>query len=177
MTKLETFIAFIAGSGSLCCLIAAMNTDFNSFVYKRKSKVPMWAWLVLACVLFAVCNTAKAQTDSRWRLVPGIDSLVTGPLSDVRYMAGLRSAKNQQMRDCAWELARRSSEIDAMSTARIAMQKELDKSNRTINEAMEQADRMNERANKAEAKVKRRKPIPLILAGTALGFILSNQLR
>ena len=153
---------------------------FVIFVLRKKRRAKERA-LIIALLLIIIslmlANDAKAQTDSRWRLVPGIDSLVTGPLSDVRYMAGLRSAKNQQMRDCAWELARRSSEIDAMSTARIAMQKELDKSNRTINEAMEQADRMNERANKAEAKVKRRKPIPLILAGTALGFILSNQLR
>lgn len=146
-------------------------------VFSKKKRGTERALIMMMLFILLVKIEAKGQNDNRWRLVPGIDSLVTGPLSDIRYMAGLRAAKNQQQRDCAWMLARREAELMAMRDARIVMQKALDKSQRTINEAMDQAERLNERANKAERKAKRRQPWAYVAAGVIGGFILNNSTR
>lgn len=174
MTKLETFIAFTAGIGVVFCCIGGVHA-IDAKNDGKNPKMPVWAWFLLTCLLFGTCNSAIAQTDNRWRLVPGIDSLVTGPLSDIRYMAGLRAAKNQQQRDCAWMLARREAELMAMRDARIVMQKALDKSQRTINEAMDQAERMNERANKSDRKAKKKPVLAYAVAGAGLALVLDGE--
>jgi len=97
--------------------------------------------------------------------------MIVGPLNDLRRFAGLRAAKNEEVRRCVWELHQQSRELALLRSA-LDLSRKSDKANAELvgdlNEALvTQSDRLA----KAERKVRRRSPIVWGLAGAVVGIL------
>ena len=89
----------------------------------------------LAMLSFMMLHRACAQPN--WRILVERDTMAIGPLNDVRKWAGLRMAKNDMARQCAWELAQRGKELSSLYAERDACWD-------TVNEAKKVMDAMRE---------------------------------
>lgn len=126
---------------------------------------------LLAAMAVILCFDVQGQVDSRWRILVERDTMVVGPLDDLRRYAGLRAAKNEEVRRCVWELHQRVNEVALLRSA-LDLSRKSDKANAELvgdlNEALvTQSDRLA----KAERKVRRRSPIVWGLAGAVVGIL------
>ena len=118
-----------------------------------------------------LCFDVQGQVDSRWRILVERDTMVVGPLDDLRRYAGLRAAKNEEVRRCVWELHQRANEVALLRSA-LDLSRKSDKANAELvgdlNAALvNQSDRLA----KAERKARRRSPIVWGLAGAVVGIL------
>ena len=126
---------------------------------------------LLAAIAVIMCLDVQGQVDSRWRILVERDTMVVGPLDDLRRYAGLRAAKNDEVRRCVWELHQRANEVALLRSA-LDLSRKSDKANAELvgdlNAALiEQTDRLA----KAQRKVRRRSPIVWGLAGAVVGIL------
>ncbi len=126
---------------------------------------------LLAAMAVILCFDVQGQVDSRWRILVERDTMVVGPLDDLRRYAGLRAAKNEEVRRCAWELHQRANEVALLRSA-LDLSRKSDKANSELvgdlNEALIQ---QTDRAMKLERKVRRRSPLIWGLAGAVIGVM------
>ncbi len=133
------------------------------------------AWVAPAAVAaLLVPVEARAQgvpVDSRWRIMVELDTMIVGPLNDLRRFAGLRAAKNEEVRRCVWELHQQSRELALLRSA-LDLSKKSDKANAQLvgdlNEALVQC--VDARA-RAERRAKRRSPFIWGISGLAAGSL------
>lgn len=126
---------------------------------------------LLAAIAVILCFDVQGQVDSRWRILVERDTMVVGPLDDLRRYAGLRAAKNEEVRRCVWELHQRANEVALLRSA-LDLSRKSDKANAELvgdlNAALvNQSDRLA----KAERKVRRRSPVVWGLAGAVVGIL------
>lgn len=126
---------------------------------------------LLAAIAVIMCLDVQGQVDSRWRILVERDTMVVGPLDDLRRYAGLRAAKNEEVRRCVWELHQRANEVALLRSA-LDLSRKSDKANAELvgdlNAALvNQSDRLA----KAERKVRRRSPVVWGLAGAVVGIL------
>lgn len=126
---------------------------------------------LLAAIAVIMCLDVQGQVDSRWRILVERDTMVVGPLDDLRRYAGLRAAKNEEVRRCVWELHQRANEVALLRSA-LDLSRKSDKANAELvgdlNAALvNQSDRLA----KAERKARRRSPIVWGLAGAVVGIL------
>ena len=126
---------------------------------------------LLAAIAVIMCLDGQGQVDSRWRILVERDTMVVGPLDDLRRYAGLRAAKNEEVRRCVWELHQRVNEVALLRSA-LDLSRKSDKANAELvgdlNAALvNQSDRLA----KAERKARRRSPIVWGLAGAVVGIL------
>lgn len=126
---------------------------------------------LLAAIAVIMCFDVQGQVDSRWRILVERDTMVVGPLDDLRRYAGLRAAKNEEVRRCVWELHQRANEVALLRSA-LDLSRKSDKANAELvgdlNAALvNQSDRLA----KAERKVRRRSPVVWGLAGAVVGIL------
>lgn len=126
---------------------------------------------LLAAIAVIMCLDGQGQVDSRWRILVERDTMVVGPLDDLRRYAGLRAAKNEEVRRCVWELHQRANEVALLRSA-LDLSRKSDKANAELvgdlNAALvNQSDRLA----KAERKARRRSPIVWGLAGAVVGIL------
>ena len=126
---------------------------------------------LLAAIAVIMCLDVQGQVDSRWRILVERDTMVVGPLDDLRRYAGLRAAKNEEVRRCVWELHQRVNEVALLRSA-LDLSRKSDKANAELvgdlNAALvNQSDRLA----KAERKVRRRSPVVWGLAGAVVGIL------
>lgn len=126
---------------------------------------------LLAAIAVILCFDVQGQVDSRWRILVERDTMVVGPLDDLRRYAGLRAAKNEEVRRCVWELHQRANEVALLRSA-LDLSRKSDKANAELvgdlNAALvNQSDRLA----KAERKARRRSPIVWGLAGAVVGIL------
>ena len=126
---------------------------------------------LLAAIAVIMCLDVQGQVDSRWRILVDRDTMVVGPLDDLRRYAGLRAAKNEEVRRCVWELHQRVNEVALLRSA-LDLSRKSDKANAELvgdlNAALvNQSDRLA----KAERKARRRSPIVWGLAGAVVGIL------
>lgn len=99
-----------------------------------------------------------ATAQPNWRILIERDTMAIGPLNDVRKWAGLRMAKNEMARQCAWELTQRSKELTALYAERDACWEVVNASKVLMDKMRENEEALNDRANKWQRKAKRRRP-------------------
>lgn len=126
---------------------------------------------LLAAIAVIMCFDVQGQVDSRWRILVERDTMVVGPLDDLRRYAGLRAAKNEEVRRCVWELHQRANEVALLRSA-LDLSRKSDKANAELvgdlNAALvNQSDRLA----KAERKARRRSPVVWGLAGAVVGIL------
>lgn len=126
---------------------------------------------LLAAIAVIMCFDVQGQVDSRWRILVDRDTMVVGPLDDLRRYAGLRAAKNEEVRRCVWELHQRANEVALLRSA-LDLSRKSDKANAELvgdlNAALvNQSDRLA----KAERKARRRSPVVWGLAGAVVGIL------
>ena len=126
---------------------------------------------LLAAIAVIMCFDVQGQVDSRWRILVERDTMVVGPLDDLRRYAGLRAAKNEEVRRCVWELHQRVNEVALLRSA-LDLSRKSDKANAELvgdlNAALvNQSDRLA----KAERKARRRSPVVWGLAGAVVGIL------
>lgn len=126
---------------------------------------------LLAAIAVILCLDVQGQVDSRWRILVERDTMVVGPLDDLRRYAGLRAAKNEEVRRCVWELHQRANEVALLRSA-LDLSRKSDKANAELvgdlNAALvNQSDRLA----KAERKARRRSPVVWGLAGAVVGIL------
>lgn len=126
---------------------------------------------LLAAIAVIMCFDVQGQVDSRWRILVERDTMVVGPLDDLRRYAGLRAAKNDEVRRCVWELHQRVNEVALLRSA-LDLSRKSDKANAELvgdlNAALvNQSDRLA----KAERKARRRSPVVWGLAGAVVGIL------
>ena len=126
---------------------------------------------LLAAMAVILCFDVQGQVDSRWRILVERDTMVVGPLDDLRRYAGLRAAKNEEVRRCVWELHQRVNEVALLRSA-LDLSRKSDKANAELvgdlNAALvNQSDRLA----KAERKARRRSPVVWGLAGAVVGIL------
>ena len=126
---------------------------------------------LLAAIAVIMCLDVQGQVDSRWRILVDRDTMVVGPLDDLRRYAGLRAAKNEEVRRCVWELHQRANEVALLRSA-LDLSRKSDKANAELvgdlNAALvNQSDRLA----KAERKARRRSPVVWGLAGAVVGIL------
>lgn len=126
---------------------------------------------LLAAIAVMLCFDVQGQVDSRWRILVERDTMVVGPLDDLRRYAGLRAAKNEEVRRCVWELHQRANEVALLRSA-LDLSRKSDKANAELvgdlNEALvNQSDRLA----KAERRARRRSPVVWGLAGAVVGIL------
>lgn len=126
---------------------------------------------LLAAIAVMLCFDVQGQVDSRWRILVERDTMVVGPLDDLRRYAGLRAAKNDEVRRCVWELHQRANEVALLRSA-LDLSRKSDAANAELvgdlNEALvNQSDRLA----KAERKARRRSPVVWGLAGAVVGIL------
>ena len=126
---------------------------------------------LLAAIAVIMCFDVQGQVDSRWRILVERDTMVVGPLDDLRRYAGLRAAKNEEVRRCVWELHQRVNEVALLRSA-LDLSRKSDKANAELvgdlNAALvNQSDRLA----KAQRKARRRSPIVWGLAGAVVGIL------
>ncbi|HMZ49368.1 MAG TPA: hypothetical protein PLP28_10345, partial [Flavobacteriales bacterium] len=83
---------------------------------------------LLAAIAVILCFDVQGQVDSRWRILVERDTMVVGPLDDLRRYAGLRAAKNDEVRRCVWELHQRANEVALLRSA-LDLSRKSDKAN------------------------------------------------
>lgn len=120
---------------------------------------------LLLATLVLLSMRAGAQVDVRWRIFVERDTMVVGPLDDLRRFAGLRAAKNEEARRCMWSLHQQATEIELLRSA-LDLSKKSDAANAELvgdlNEALiQQTDRM--------AKSRRRGLVKSLLSGGLSG--------
>lgn len=128
----------------------------------------------LAMLSFIMLHRACGQ--SNWRILIERDTMAIGPLNDVRKWAGLRMAKNEMARQCAWELTQRSKELTSLYAERDACWEVVNASKVLMDKMRENEEALNDRANKWQRKAKRRKPWLFFGLGAGAMLILENQL-
>lgn len=126
---------------------------------------------LLAAIAVMLCFDVQGQVDSRWRILVERDTMVVGPLDDLRRYAGLRAAKNDEVRRCVWELHQRANEVALLRSA-LDLSRKSDAANAELvgdlNAALvNQSDRLA----KAERKARRRSPVVWGLAGAVVGIL------
>ena len=126
---------------------------------------------LLAAMAVILCFDVQGQVDSRWRILVERDTMVVGPLDDLRRYAGLRAAKNEEVRRCVWELHQQAKEVALLRSA-LDLSKKSDKANAQLvgdlNEALVQC--VDARA-RAERRAKRRSPFIWGISGLAAGSV------
>jgi len=126
---------------------------------------------LLAAIAVIMCFDVQGQVDSRWRILVERDTMVVGPLDDLRRYAGLRAAKNDEVRRCVWELHQQAKEVALLRSA-LDLSKKSDKANAQLvgdlNEALVQC--VDARA-RAERRAKRRSPFIWGISGLAAGSL------
>ncbi|HMW96437.1 MAG TPA: hypothetical protein PJ983_04235 [Flavobacteriales bacterium] len=126
---------------------------------------------LLAAIAVILCFDVQGQVDSRWRILVERDTMVVGPLDDLRRYAGLRAAKNDEVRRCVWELHQRANEVALLRSA-LDLSRKSDKANAELvgdlNEALVQC--VDARA-RAERRAKRRSPFIWGISGLAAGSL------
>lgn len=126
---------------------------------------------LLAAIAVIMCLDVQGQVDSRWRILVERDTMVVGPLDDLRRYAGLRAAKNDEVRRCVWELHQQAKEVALLRSA-LDLSKKSDKANAQLvgdlNEALVQC--VDARA-RAERRAKRRSPFIWGISGLAAGSL------
>ena len=141
-------------------------------VCRAVARLAAWVAPVLATGVLPIAAGAQDRAvDQRWRIVVERDTMAIGPLDDVRLWAGLRAAKNDEVRRCVWELHQRANEVALLRSA-LDLSRKSDKANAELvgdlNEALvNQSDRLA----KAERKARRRSPVVWGLAGAVVGIL------
>ena len=133
------------------------------------------AWVAPAAVAaLLVPVEARAQgvpVDSRWRIMVELDTMIVGPLNDLRRFAGLRAAKNEEVRRCVWELHQQSRELALLRSA-LDLSRKSDAANaELVGDLNEARVNQSDRLAKAERKARRRSPVVWGLSGAVVGIL------
>ena len=147
-----------------------MRKDANG--YTVHTTIPT---AILFAALMFLAGRGCAQ-EPRWRILVDRDSLAIGPLNDVRKWAGLRMAKNETARQCAWELAQRGKELSSLYAERAKCDKAQQDARLLIASHAGRIEELSDHNRKLSRKVKRRTPFIPLLVGIAGGFVIHEQL-
>ena len=128
----------------------------------------------LAMLSFMMLHRACAQPN--WRILVERDTMAIGPLNDVRKWAGLRMAKNDMARQCAWELAQRGKELSSLYAERDACWDTVNEAKKVMDAMRETQESLIARNDKLARKVKRRQPWIWMAVGAGGMLLLQNQL-
>ena len=149
---------------------------------KKEPGIPPWveALIYSLAILFffwLATEPCNAQPAPNWRILVERDTMAIGPLQDVRKWAGLRMAKNDMARQCAWELVQRNKELAGLYAERDVCVEKLTKARRIMEEMRETSDALNDRANRWQRKAKRRNPVLWIGIGAGAMLLIQQQLK
>lgn len=139
-------------------------------VCRAVARLAAWVAPVVAASLVPIEAGAQDRAvDQRWRIVVERDTMAIGPLDDVRLWAGLRAAKNEEVRRCVWELHQRANEVALLRSA-LDLSRKSDKANAELvgdlNEAViQQANRLS----KSRRRGKLKSLLSGVLSGAATG--------
>ena len=134
----------------------------------------IYALSTLLCIWLA---TKPCNAQGNWRILVERDTMAIGPLQDVRKWAGLRMAKNDMARQCAWELVQRNKELNSLYAERDVCVEKLTKARRIMEEMRETSDALNDRANRWQRKAKRRNPVLWMGLGAGAMLLIQQQLK
>ncbi len=162
-------------------LFAIMAITYAIAVFQRENKSASQERALIISLLLIILAMmsfdSKAQTDNRWRLIQGKDSIVEVPLSDLRIAAGLRAAKNFSARQCAWELIKREQEVVELRDD-IAGRKSAAKIQQAVVASQtEEIRTLRDSLQKANQKIKRRNPFTPLLIGVVGGIIIHQSIQ
>lgn len=129
----------------------------------------------LAMLSFMMLHRACAQ--GNWRILVERDTMAIGPLNDVRKWAGLRMAKNDMARQCAWELAQRGKELSSLYAERDACWDTVNEAKKVMDAMRETQESLIARNDKLARKVKRRQPWIWMAVGAGGVLLIQNQMR
>ena len=156
------------------CAISTINALASELKHGSNEKSDRRAMFAL---LFAILATqGSCQPEPRWRILVDRDSLAIGPLNDVRKWAGLRMAKNETARQCAWELAQRGKELSSLYAERAKCDKAQEDARLLIASHAGRIEELSDHNRKLSRKVKRRTPFIPLLVGIVGGFVIHEQL-
>lgn len=127
--------------------------------------------LVSALLLSVPSKAQDPPVDERWRIVVERDTLAIGPLDDLRLFAGLRAAKNAEVRRCVWELHMRAREVSLLRSANERYEKGAQESRELIGDLNAALVQCVDAKAKAERRAKRRSPFIWGLSGIAIGVV------
>ena len=128
----------------------------------------------MAMLSFMMLHRACAQPN--WRILVERDTMAIGPLQDVRKWAGLRMAKNEMARQCAWELVQRDKELSSLYAERDACLEKVMKARKVMDEMRDTQEALITRANKWQRKAKRRNPVLWMGIGAGAMLLIQTQL-
>ena len=129
----------------------------------------------MAMLSFMMLHRACAQPN--WRILVERDTMAIGPLQDVRKWAGLRMAKNDMARQCAWELVQRDKELSSLYAERDACLEKVMKARKVMDEMRDTQEALITRANKWQRKAKRRNPVLWMGIGAGVVVLVQSQMR
>ena len=118
-----------------------------------------------------------ATAQPNWRILVERDTMAIGPLQDVRKWAGLRMAKNDMARQCAWELVQRNKELAGLYAERDACMDKVTKARKVMEEMRDTQEALNDRANRWQRKAKRRNPVLWMGIGAGAMLLIQQQLK
>ena len=127
----------------------------------------------LAMLSFMMLHRACAQPN--WRILVERDTMAIGPLNDVRKWAGLRMAKNDMARQCAWELAQRGKELSSLYAERDACWDTVNEAKKVMDAMRETQESLIARNDKLARKVKRRQPWIWVAVGAGGMLFIQSQ--
>jgi hypothetical protein len=119
----------------------------------------------------------QARAQGNWRILVERDTMAIGPLQDVRKWAGLRMAKNDMARQCAWELVQRNKELAGLYAERDACMDKVTKARKVMEEMRDTQEALNDRANRWQRKAKRRNPVLWMGIGAGAMLLIQQQLK
>jgi len=124
-------------------------------------------------VVWMVCAETCSAQAPRWRILIERDTMAIGPLNDVRKWAGLRMAKNEMARQCAWELTQRSKELTSLYAERDACWEVVNASKVLMDKMRANEKALNDRANKWQRKAKKDKVSAVPYVGLGFGIAMT----
>ena len=136
----------------------------------------LWVLLAYVFIMGLLFGQKCNAQEPRWRILVDRDSLAIGPLNDVRKWAGLRMAKNETARQCAWELAQRGKELSSLYAERAKCDKAQEDARLLIASHAGRIEELSDHNRKLSRKVKRRTPFIPLLVGIVGGFVIHEQL-
>ena len=110
--------------------------------------------------------------------VDRIETATTLQIRQVRRKwAGLRMAKNDMARQCAWELVQRNKELAGLHAERDACWNTANEARKVMEEMRQTQDALNDRANRWQRKAKRRNPVLWMGIGAGAMLLIQQQLK
>lgn len=149
-----------------------------SFGRKKRSDKDRATIISILCVIVALLSEkASAQTDHRWRLIQGTDSIVEVPLADLRIAGALRAAKNEETRRKAWEVGMQDQNMIELRSVISNMKAAAKIQQAEIASQTDEIRNLRDSLRKANRKIKRRNPFTPLLIGVVGGIVIQQSIQ